>query len=265
MKAVIGIILGIVLVGVPFLLFLTYFDPLAQAAFELVYVLLGFAILLVAFTTSIVMGVIAWKLYKLPSTASMSDWQPGLTAGSVALFGTLIAGVFVITTFRIDRGFGGQAVRVQEIAEKVAQKELRDSTEAAVQKATRVAAELRVGARVGDIRTGAAFINAKNIDLGKVERLNLRARERVSRKLIVKEKGAYRIEVRAIRDGFDPVVYLYEPTSDDGEWTALDFNDSVSRRELYMERTLNDGKYYIEIEELVGEAGECTILVQRIN
>ena len=149
-----------------------------------------------AVTVSVVMGIVAWKLLQSKRDAPLGEWQPGLTAGSVALFGTLIAGVFVITTFRIDRGLGGTNVA--------------DAIQAAEDTA-RDYAERRVGGRVGYDRDASAFAEASPIMPGTPVIQAFAAGDRHAFQLAVSESEAvYQIDARAITDGFDPVLYLYE-------------------------------------------------------
>ncbi len=233
-----------------------------QAASELVYTLLGLAVFLVALTISTIMGIIAWRLYKLPANASLSDWQPGLTAGSVGLFGTLIAGVFVITTFRIDSRFE----RAEEQLREDVTEDVLGVFDSRIQEAMRVASQRHVGEQVVYGRTDESFGSPPYIELGQVNRLHLSADERASRQLALTTAGTYQVDVQAVSDGFDPVVYLYEADPNDGEWTVLEFNnDFQGGKNSRIEPNLDAEKYYIEIKELLGKPGTCILLVQKLD
>ena len=242
-------------------------DSMLQAASDLVYIFLGLAILLAAITISILMGIVAWRLYKLPSTATMGDWQPGLTTGILALFSTLVAGVFVITTFRIDKGFGGETVNMQELLEGLSQSVPQGLNQAISQDSTRSDAELGASGQGTDTLPITAFQGATDIDLGSVERLSLTAGGRATVRLeVLGEGGIYRIEVRAGSDSFDPIVSLYETLSGTTNVTLVELNKDIeASRDSSMQRNLDVGEYYIDIEGREGRAGECTLLVQKLN
>ena len=223
---------------------------------DLVYVAVGLSILVIALTVSAVMGIVAWRLWRLDHNAPLGEWQSGLTAGSVALFGTLIAGVFVITTFRIDRGFGGSEATVREAAEEAAEERTRDL------------AEQRVSGRLGFDRE--AFTDAAPIMPGSSVRAEFAPGVRRVYRLVVEEQQEqtmYRIEARAEDVGpgiFDPILYLYE-TGADNELSARYVDDDGGENfDARLEVTLGPGTYYIEVEELVGEPGICIVSVERL-
>ena len=69
--------------------------------------LIGMSIALVALTLCVAIAVLSYRLWHAKqgvATGASSDGQIALLAGSIALFGVLISGIFLFTTFRIDEG-----------------------------------------------------------------------------------------------------------------------------------------------------------------
>ena len=93
-------------------------EPNGDAGRTTIYAFLAVSLLAVSLTLSWAIGTLGLKVVRAQGPTEGTgrvEWQTGLLAGSIALFGILITGVFVITSFRID--IGSEAIAQQAAAE----------------------------------------------------------------------------------------------------------------------------------------------------
>ena len=124
-------------------------------------------------------------------------------------------------------------------------------------------AEARVRNRVGYSRDTSAFGDVRSLSLG-TTRVTLARSQRAVFELAA-GRGEYRIDASAIGD-MDPVLYLYVQPLGSEAAEAIesndDFDDSLNAR---IEAVLESGaRYYVEVQELIGEPGEVELSVQAL-
>lgn len=210
--------------------------------------LIAISIVLVALTLCIAIAALSirmWRTNQGVANGVSSDGQTALLAGSIALFGILISGIFLFTTFRIDEG-----------AQRAA-------SEAARERATEVAEEVvtelqdqisRLSAAVEQLTRRASLHSALEIQVGTPVMVEFLAKESRSFGFSAPTYGTYVIEVEAVTPDFDPVLYLYE-----GD--ALVEDDDGVGPVARVVAPLAAGVYRIRVEEPAGLSGICIISI----
>ncbi len=189
----------------------------------------AFAVVSVALTLCAAITIMCIHLHQThatqPISASSIAGQFALLAGSVALFGVLVTGVFIITAFRIqdtatgiatavatdrfkdyDRQMGQEMSRFrQEYGRLAAQLDSR----LAQQFRTRVQYLERRRATIVDQRGPDTESGVEEIDIHRVTSVQVPADQSRSFRFTVPRDGRYSIEATARSTGFDPYLYLY--------------------------------------------------------
>ncbi len=257
------------------------------------------AVVLTALTLCTTMGIMCIRLMAThttrPITTSTVEGQFALLAGSVALFGVLITGVFVITSFRIQdtaRGVATEVATTSAAQARTSQEEalrsflqthdrqmeefqlthedelrsMRDTYENEARELTSLHQQ-RLDAAVQQLTRRMEFltgrddpilrVGAQGILVGNEQTVVIAEEQLLTLRFTVSAGGRYRIDARAIDIGFDPYLYLY---NEDGVLWAED-DDSGGGLDAQIEENLQAGIYYIGLEELGGRRGECMVLV----
>ena len=263
-------------------------DDAAAAEFFEYGRIFGLSVLIISIGLGFFMTAVAIKVLKSGVTAGSTEWHVGLIAASVALFGVLITGVFVFMSLQITSSARDVARLQGEVAgtsagtsaaNTAAPNIVAQAVEQAVKQAMadmldreREAARGNFGNQLEYTRTRRSFDDATVVLPGNPQRIDFDYGE--SRRFrLDASAGSYRIDVVAVTEFFDPVVYLYRhgtvPASDpDAPIEALDSNDDVEPGNLNsrIDMQIEDGwTYYIEVSELVGEPGEATVTWQQVE
>lgn len=257
------------------------------------------AVVLTALTLCATMGIMCFRLMAThttkPITTSTVEGQFALLAGSIALFGVLITGVFVITSFRIQdtaravatdiattraaqartsqeealRSFRQAHDQQMEGFRLTHEDELRSMRDMYENEARELASlnQQRLDAAVQQLTRRMEFltgrddpilrVGAQPILVGNEQTVVVAEEQLLTLMFSVPAAGRYRIDARAIDIGFDPYLYLY---NEDGVLWAED-DDSGEGLNAQIEENLQAGTYYIGLEELGGRRGECMVLV----
>ena len=106
------------------------------------------------------------------------------------------------------------------------------------------------------------FAGVQTIGIAVETELDFAEGQIITLNFVAPEDGQYRIEATAVGDDFDPYLYLYNENrmllaeDDDG---AGDLNARIE------EDLVQDATYYINVEELVGRAGICELMIQLLQ
>ena len=214
-----------------------------------------------------------------PSVAENSGWQTTFFSSVIALFGTLIAALFVFMTFRVDREAREAAERAAEIAasttaERIARAAV-DTLEVRVaeflDQAGKRAQTIAAGVATGSLQP-VPTDGGNSLEIGRASPQTVAVRERLWVSFMVPSADEYTIlAISSEPEGvLDPVIYLFveEPGSnlvrlldqnDDGN----DPNDGLNAR-LEVELDGNTS-YYLGIEGLFGSAGDLNVTVSPDN
>ncbi len=210
--------------------------------------LIGVSVVLVALTLCAAIAALSYRMWRADqgvASGGSSDTQMALLAGSIALFGVLISGIFLFTTFRIDEG-----------AQRAA-------SEAARERATAAAEEVVEGLQdqVSRLDNALALLTGKSspqsaseFQVGTPVMVKLLAKESRSFEFSAPTFGTYSVEVEAVTPDFAPVLYLYE----DGRIAGQDTGGGANAR---VSAPLSAGIHTIRIEDPAGRPGFCTILI----
>ena len=211
--------------------------------------LIAFSIFLLALTLCAAIAALSirvWRANQGVAKGASSDGQTALLAGSIALFGILISGIFLFTTFRIDEG-----------AQRAA-------SEAAREHATEVVGEVvtglqdqisRVSATVEHLTRRTSLHFALEIQVGTPVMVEFLAKGGRSFDFSAPTYGTYVIEVEAVTPDFDPVLYLYEGDA------IVEDDDGGSGSVARVVAPLGAGVHRIRVEEPEGLPGICIISI----
>ena len=232
----------------------------------------GLSVFVVVVTICLAMAMVCFRATQGQPVAI--EGQLAILAGSIALFGILITGVFVITAFRIDE----RSQETARIAADIARESARTAYEAEMQDllemhdvqmeemseqfSARLMTVAEQASRRSSILSGVSTNTgtAADLEIGVPERLVLTENESRSLEFVVPTSGTYAIDVIAITQEFDPFLYLYDGIAPDAE-VLEDNDDGGAGLNSHIERTLAPGRYRIRVEELGGFPGECQVLI----
>lgn len=152
---------------------------------------LAFSVVIVAVTLSLVILGLGYRLVrgKDLSAPTVGTWQTGLLAGSIALFGILITGVFFFMTFQVDAG-------AQRAAELAAREGLSEATQSAIGDAEEAARQV---AETTARDTATAIANQEIIRI-RVQMLATAEREARQTAQAVADEVAERVATDVARD-----------------------------------------------------------------
>ena len=214
-------------------------------------VIIGVSVVFVAVTLCLAMIAVSVSIVgrvgRGTAPGVSADGQAALFAGSIALFGVLISGIFLFTTFRIDEG-----------AQRAA-------SEAARERATEVAGEVvkdlqeqisRIDTAVERLTRRSSVLSAFEIQVGTPVMVEFFAEESRTFDMSAPTYGTYIVEVDAITPGVDPVVYLYE-----GDSIVAEDDNGGAGSNSRVTVPLGAGFYRIRVEEVSGRPGTCLISI----
>ncbi len=212
--------------------------------------LIGLSILVVAVTLCAAIGALSFRILggsRGAGAGASADGQTALLAGSIALFGILITGIFLFTTLRIDEGAQRAASeaareRATEVAEEVV-RELQDQIS-------------RLTAAVKQLTQRSIVLSAFEIQVGTPVMVEFFAEESRTLDFSAPTYGTYIIEVEGVTPDFDPLLYLYE----DGTMIEDD-DDSGAGSNSRVMVPLGAGVHTIRVEEAAGLPGICLISI----
>ena len=264
---------------------------------DLIQWVIAAAIALVSFTLCGAIGVMCIRLLQVnttkPLTPSSVEGQFALLAGSVALFGILITGVFVITALRVEDNATAVAteaanrrlnVVVDSHQRQMASFQRAHDTEIAQMRNEHMRLMDRISSEhaqaMGDlrelVRTGLAraaqqaaplrrgTVTESTNDLigtdGEPRQLVFLEDQVRALEFTVRETATYRIDAMARTEGFDPYLYLYQ-----GEQVIYDDDDGGGGLNARLEVELEPGVYRIEVEELWGDEGICVVTAYELR
>ena len=224
--------------------------------------ILAISTFMVAFTLSVVMAALGIRMFRQPPSGTVAwrgQWDTGILAGSIALFGILITGVFVFMSLRIEttarQAAAAAAVDAAVRNRLVSDGELIDS--AVRQAVAEVARRADSFEDPDPVEPELPLITPTRI-----ESVTLERDERRRFRLQVSTPGDYRIEANATSEGFDPYIYLF-----DQNLNLVTYNDDGGDglNSSLVEYLIGGATYYLDVEELVGEPGSCNVSVDRID
>lgn len=235
-----------------------------------VWAVIAGAVVLVALTLCLVIATVCIRMLReKPGKPVLADGSAALIAGSIGLFGVLVTGVFVITTFRIDESTDLIAAQAREMVWEVeaALGELRNVADETARLGERLDERLESLAR-RDVERAAGIetilvTSLRELELGQTVPLSLTEGETVPLIFDASQSGLYRLDVFGI-DGFDSFLTLHEGPNEIDAIAASDDDggdDLDSRIEIFLEA----GPYRIVVEELYGLAGTCQVRVSMID
>lgn len=197
-----------------------------------------------------------------------AGWQTAFFSSTIALFGILIAGLFVFMSFRVDR-------EAQQAAERVAEK-------AAVQSAERVAeqaanefmdqAAKRVQQLAAGLATGSMQLAPEQIDSTLIPGSSVTLSVAEGRTWVEFQPSTskrYNIQAVSLESdvgSIDPIIYLYarEQFEEPAIMRFLVQNDDINDDNLNAQLEMDleeDGIYYLGVESWFGARGEVEVSV----
>ncbi len=236
---------------------------------------IGLSIFFVALTLCAAICALSYRVLGASRAGSgaSTDGQTALLAGSIALFGVLISGIFVFTTFRIDEGAqlaAGNAARER-------------ATTVATQVATELATKLvggevnrleneitdRLGTAVEQLTRRSSLLsgvstpgleNSTVIQVGSPVTVEFLREQSRTFEFSVTAAGRYVIDAIGVSPDFDAFLYLYSngrivEDNDDG-------GEGLNSR---LDVELTEGVHRIRVEELTGFPGTCQISVAQVG
>lgn len=224
---------------------------------ELIDYTLAFSVFIVAVTLSLVIGTLGYRLMRRGrssgSDTEPGEWQNGILAGSIALFGILITGIFVFMTFRIDTG-AQRAARAA--ATNVAEQRVREMRED-VARTTRDIAIAEAQSTANDVAIRIANRELQDIRDRAEDAARETARE-VAREITSAELRDMGDDVTDRLEHFERRNDYREgttvPDPDDAEPASL--GRQTSRLDAFGERLfqleLQDGNYSLEATPVAG-------------
>ena len=208
-------IVGLALV-VSFLIFLALVGSNTQDRELLTDSILAFSILVLSFTLSSVMAAFGVRLLQrdpgpaepVARPAGGSDYgglHSTVLAGSIALFGILLTGVFVFMSLRIDRGARQEATAIaMEVARDTVRENFGAFVGAEVERAVSeaVSEAVRASSHVGDVREQLPTLpDAPPIEIGQPQQVTVSEDGTQRLSLEIRLPGRYVIEARGL-EGF---------------------------------------------------------------
>ena len=231
--------------------------------------LIAFSIVVVAITLCIVMGVLCFRLLAGHTSRPIDPTQAqfALVAGSIALFGVLITGVFVITTFRVDTGARQIAMQaadegVNEIAEQIvgqlAERVLRESR-------NEILGEAVIRAEDAIHTEDDTPQDAENqLMVGYPLTISVDPDTETRFDLLVEQEGTYRIDAKGL-EGFDPFLYVYSITPEGPQLERVD-DDGGEDFDSRVEMELHQGvRYFAQVAGYLDSTGECVLSLSRVT
>ena len=179
-----------------------------RTADNLLLSLIALSILIVSVTISVAIGAICLRLLRpndSAATTSHLEGQVPIVAGPIALFGILITGVFVITTFRIDTG-------ARQIAREAVDTILPALTMELRTEAVEEAMLLADSARRAERENARGIESVLQVEVA--QEVEVVADRTLRFRLEGTTGGTYRIDAMGI-EGFDPFIYIYAATDED--------------------------------------------------
>ena len=261
--------------------------------------LMGLSIFIVSLTTSIAIATICYRILRPGSSnpAPPRDTAPLLTL-TIALFGILITGVFVITTFRVDESARqvASAAADQALSDEILNERIDAQLPAAIDKeliavlpeTVRAALdgpleellpvvvhELIVRVQNDAIAMAVArSVSARAAELGDLP-VAAELRGEFSQRVQVpfggeswlsftlRTEGTYSIRTES-SDRFDPFIYVYEASGGSLRLMRVDDNggnDFNARLDLELRANVT---YYIQVQGNTGSSGGCNVVVAQI-
>ena len=211
--------------------------------------LIAMSIVLVALTLCAAIGVLSYRMWHAKQgvpTGASSDGQMALLAGSIALFGVLISGIFLFTTFRIDEG-----------AQRAASEAARELGTAAAEEVVKELQDQisRLSNALAQVTRPPSSHSALKIQVGTPLMVEFLVREGRSFEFLAAGYGTYSVEVEAVTSNFTPVLYLYEDDK------VVDEDRSADGSNARVSAPLSAGIHTVRVEERTGLPGICTISI----
>ena len=255
------------------------------AAGDLIQWVIALSILMVSVTIAFAIGALCLRLlWRNDSAATTShvEGQFPILAGTIALFGILITGVFVITTFRVETGARQEAAAaahaaVTEVVPSVAQtmlprvvtdllRQMDDEFIDRLIDANLTEAVLRADSarHTEELPEITGDNGAPTLEVGMPYLAQIVPGESWRFRLDVPTEGIYSIDAMGV-DEFDPFIYVYAK-DDGGSLELIEANDDGGEGlDSRVEMNLAEGVIYVvEVEGYFGSAGQCTMLVSLI-
>ena len=213
------------------------------------------------------MGAVAVKVFRAPPLApgaGHSEWHIGLIAASIALFGILITGVFVFMTLQINSTAQRTAQQAAgSIARAAVQEAVAEVSPEIVEQAVREAVESAARRTDSLVDPEIDFTDVDDLLVDDdPQEVVLRTNGQRRFRLTVPETARYRIEANAVTEGFDAFLYVFD---EELEVVAVDDDGGLIGYDSLLELELQAGIYYVEVEDLVGNAGTCVVSVQLVE
>ncbi len=226
---------------------------------DLLYGGIGISLLVLSLTLAVAMASLTRRALRpqsqFPSGRGHVEGQTTILAGSIALFGILITGVFVITTFRIGTD---SEVIVERIAPEIVRSITPDISEAA--RANELSHYLAASSQIGRIRE-----NSQGTEVRLDQQTDLTVDAGGSElSLVSPGTGTYRIYVAGM-DNFDPLVSVAQGSGDEFRVLGID-DDSGAGFDAQLDVDLiREATYTIAVTGFLGETGAARVLVSELE
>ena len=252
------------------------------------------SIFLVALTICIAIAALCYRVLNQNNNAA-PVYSASLLSITISLFGILITGVFVITTFRIDDGarqVATEAVeerldeilpatverRVQERLDEIVPETVAEQTLAATTDLLPVITGQLTDRLSNDAINEAVFRatwarqaelrrppdTAAEITVGSDQSVEVSSQDGYWLYFEAGSEGTYVIRADGI-GGFDPFIYVYESSGSDTLKLVQSDDDGGGGRSARVDVDLSsDGTYYVQVQGFGGSRGECTVSVEAL-
>ena len=196
-----------------------------------------------------------------------SSWQVAFFSATIALFGVLMAGLFVYMSFRVDRGARQAAeAEARRVAEATAASVAAEAAQESILDGIKRVQELAAQIAQGSSRLQPD--EAAELTIGERVALEVDGQDRVWAVFRPREEQAYRFDVLDGDDDrfVDPIAYLYVEQESPDEAIGLmrliaENDDGGENLDARLDRQLEAGTYYLGIGILGETRGIVEVLV----
>ncbi len=203
------------------------------------------SVLILASALAVLIVAVAREVIRAPASALASrHWYISLVAGSAALFGILIAELFLF--------FALQPTGATQLASASS---VRDGGAETVARAAPATADEAVEETAGVTRP----VDAESMVPGDPQEITLGPDEQRRFELTVPGSGEYVIDVRGLSNNFDAYLSVFDENGDLLESDDDGGNGLDSRLTIALE---DDRTYYLVVQDNFGQAGRCSLSVQ---
>ena len=200
------------------------------------------SVLILASALAVLIVAVAREVFRAPASALASrQWQISLVAGNAALFGILLAELFLFF-----------ALQSTGVTRPASASSARDGTDEMAAAGASAAADATV-------QDATPPVDAESIGPDDPREITLGLNEKRWFRLTEPDSGEYVIEVHGASAGFDAYLSVVD---EDGKFLEAD-DDGGDGTDSSLAIVLEDDRtYYVVVQERFGYAGRCSLSVQ---